>query len=63
VTDGRFANRLDRAIRGRGAFRRFRDELHGEPDELDRWYAFKLDRLRARARRWLESEGVEVIEK
>ena len=33
---------LARAIQGKGAFRRFKDELHEEyPDLLPAWYAFR----------------------
>jgi len=61
VTDARVQSRLDRAIRGRGAFRRFRDELHDTDGELERWYAFKRERLTERASRWLEAEGIDVL--
>jgi hypothetical protein len=61
VTDARLQTRLDRAIRGRGAFRRFREEL-GETDaEEQRWYAFKQQRLEERAREWLADEGIELV--
>ena len=46
----RAARRLARAIQGKGAFRRFRDELHDEyPDLLPAWYAFRDVRARRRA--------------
>jgi hypothetical protein len=49
----RAARRLARAIQGKGAFRRFRDELHDEyPDLLPAWYAFRDVRARRRAVRW-----------
>jgi hypothetical protein len=51
------ADRLEIAIQGRGAFRRFRDVLARWPDELDRWYAFSEDRQRGRAREWLAAAG------
>ena len=63
VTAPRFQQRLDRAIRGRGAFRRFKDELFDEPDERERWFAFKQERLRDRVREWLTDERIELIEK
>jgi hypothetical protein len=55
-------DRLDDAIRGRGAFRRFKDTLRREADETDRWYAFKQERLAERARRWLDSEGIDLAD-
>ena len=53
VTDPVLADRLDVALDGRGAFRRFKDVLDRDPDELTRWYVFFGDRRRGRARAWL----------
>jgi hypothetical protein len=42
VSDEQARRRLARAIQGKGAFRRFRDELHKEyPRLLPAWYAFR----------------------
>lgn len=57
LDDVDFADRLARAIAGRGAFRRFKDRLSERPDLMTRWYAFSNDRQRGRARRWLAAEG------
>lgn len=62
VTMPRLRQRLERAIRGRGAFRYFRDELSDEPAEEERWYAFKRERLRDRIREWLADERIELVE-
>lgn len=62
VADGLLQSRLDRAIRGRGAFRRFKDELRdADTDDEQRWYAFKQERLEDRAREWLADEGIELV--
>jgi len=54
VSDDRAARRLARAIQGRGAFRRFKDELHEEhPELLPAWYEFRDVRARRRAVEWL----------
>jgi hypothetical protein len=46
--------RLVRALQGRGAFGRFKDELHQRhPDLLPAWYDFRDNRARHRAVRWL----------
>jgi hypothetical protein len=50
-------NQLGIAIGGRGAFRRFKDQLSRWPELLERWYAFSEDRQRGRARAWLAAEG------
>jgi uncharacterized protein UPF0158 len=61
VADERLANRLDDAIRGRGAFRRFADTLrHQSEDELSRWFEFADERKRGRARAWLADIGYRV---
>lgn len=60
-SDQRFAERLGRAIRGKGAFRRFADLLHrGHEDELTRWSEFVSERRRGRARAWLADAGYRV---
>ena len=57
VEDSDQVNRLGVAIGGRGAFRRFKDQLSRWPELLERWYAFSEDRQRGRARAWLAAEG------
>jgi Uncharacterised protein family (UPF0158) len=54
------ADRLEVAISGRGAFRRFKDVLGSWPGELDRWYEFSAERQRGRARAWLADAGYYV---
>ena len=50
VSDEKAARRLARALDGRGAFRRFRSELHEEyPGLLPAWRAFSDSRARSRA--------------
>ncbi len=49
ITDERAGRRLARAIQGKGAFRRFKDELHEEHPDLPAWYAFRDTRARRRA--------------
>jgi hypothetical protein len=60
VEDPSRAKRLAVAIRGRGAFRRFRDELARWPGEHERWHAFSEERQRGRARSWLAAAGYRV---
>lgn len=56
--DPRFADLLRRSIQGRGAFRRFRDELHQQGEWVDRWHCFVEDRTLGRVRRDLTWEGI-----
>jgi hypothetical protein len=54
ISDEQAGRRLARAIRGRGAFRHFKDELHEEcPHLLPIWYAFRDARAQRRAVEWL----------
>ena len=59
ITDERAGRRLARAIQGKGAFRRFKDELHEEyPDLLLAWYAFRDVRATRRAVEWLAENSL-----
>ena len=59
ISDDAAGRRLGRAIRGRGAFRRFKDELIEEyPDLLPTWYAFRDARANRRAVDWLLDQGL-----
>ena len=59
ITDERVGRRLARAIQGKGAFRRFRDELYEEyPDLLPAWYAFRDARAKRRAVQWLADNSL-----
>ena len=60
VPDPRLRQRLERAIDGKGAFRRFTEELDDHDAERERWLLFKRERLRGRIREWLEDEGIEA---
>lgn len=50
---------MERAIDGKGAFRRFRDLLEGE-GLLDQWFPYATDRRLGRARAWLAVEGIRI---
>jgi hypothetical protein len=59
VSAPRLQERLEQAIQGRGAFRRFKDVLLDFPAERERWFGFKSERQQQRVREWLES--IEII--
>jgi tryptophanase len=61
VADQRFQAQLAYAIQGRGAFRRFKDALFTQPDERERWFAFKTARAHEQILAWLESAGITTI--
>jgi hypothetical protein len=59
VSDGAARRRLVRALDGRGAFRRFKNELYEEyPELVSAWQAFRDARARRRAVEWLLDEGL-----
>jgi len=59
LTDERTGRRLLRAIQGKGAFGRFKAELHEEcPDLLPAWYAFRDARATRRAVQWLADNSL-----
>jgi hypothetical protein len=60
VRDVSLANRLERAISGRGAFRYFKDVLLDHPHERERWFAFKDEQLRRRVLEWLAEEEIQI---
>lgn len=59
VGDERARQRLGRAIQGRGAFRRFKDELHQEfPELVSVWRRFEQAHAERRAVAWLVDQGL-----
>jgi hypothetical protein len=59
ITDEHAGRRLARAIQGKGAFRRFKDELHEEyPDLLPAWHVFRDTRAKRRAVEWLADSSL-----
>jgi hypothetical protein len=59
VRDSRLRDRLEVALDGRGAFRRFKNVLLGDLAERPRWLAFRDRRLHAAAREWLTAHDIE----
>jgi hypothetical protein len=49
---------LERAIQGRGAFRRFKDTLLELPDLREEWFSFHDRQMRRRGIEWLASAGL-----
>jgi hypothetical protein len=58
VADPRARDLLERAIAGRGAFRRFKDTLFEFPELREAWFKFHDARMERRAIEWLAGEGV-----
>jgi len=60
VKDERLKEKLWIALDGRGAFRRFKDVLLDYPEERQRWFNFKEERLKSRAMEWLKENEIEI---
>jgi hypothetical protein len=58
VRDPRARDLLERAIAGRGAFRRLKDTLLDFPDLRQAWFAFHDARMERRAIEWLADQGL-----
>lgn len=59
IGDRGAGERLNRTLEGKGAFRRFRNELYRRPPELiSAWHALRDARARIRAVQWLADEGL-----
>jgi Uncharacterised protein family (UPF0158) len=59
-TNADLRRRLESAIEGKGAFRRFRDAVY-EEDLVEQWRRFSDDREIGRARAYLADEGIRVL--
>jgi len=62
VDNEHLAELLEVAINGKGAFRRFKDVLLNYPEERERWFKFKDERMEERALEWLDDIGVTLTE-
>ena len=56
-TDRDLIGRLEVAVDGPGAFRRFKNVLSDWPEDRDDWFEYSDERRRGRARAWLADEG------
>lgn len=63
VEDPELRRRLNISIDGKGAFRRFKDALMGQPVDRERWFAFRSERLRSCMESWLTAHGIHSVER
>ncbi|MGB3051525.1 MAG: UPF0158 family protein [Polyangiales bacterium] len=63
VEDEELRRRLNIAIDGKGAFRRFKDALMSHPVDRERWFAFRSERLRSCMESWLTAHGINSVER
>lgn len=60
VEDSGLREKLNIAIDGKGAFRRFKDVLMAYPSERERWFAKRSGKLHAHMAEWLKLMNVEA---
>jgi hypothetical protein len=59
ISDHATGERLRRSLEGKGAFRRFKNELYqGHPELISSWHALRDARAHIRAVQWLADEGL-----
>jgi hypothetical protein len=63
VEDDELRRRLNIAIDGKGAFRRFKDALMSHPVDRERWFAFRSERLRSCMESWLTAHGIKAVDR
>ena len=63
LEDGELRGRLQRAVDGRGAFRRFKDALAPHRVDRERWFRFRSERLREAMQRWLSHHSIVAVER
>lgn len=61
LPDGKARNRLESAIRGKGAFRRFKDAVADLGLE-EKWYEYRDGAYVKVAKEWCEKNGIECVE-
>ncbi|MGU7929932.1 UPF0158 family protein [Streptococcus suis] len=60
LPEGDLSDRLSRAIRGRGAFRRFKNELE-RCDRLEEWYAFETQCYKELVLEWCQENKIAIV--
>jgi hypothetical protein len=60
LEDANLQEKLQIAITGKGAFRRFKDVLFRYPEVREQWFEYEKGRKREWAREWLESLDIET---
>ena len=59
IEDEGLRERVEAAINGKGAFRRFKDILLTVPDERRRWFEFRDLMMRQRVVDWVREKGIQ----
>lgn len=63
VEEDELRARLEVAIDGKGAFRRFKDVLMTHSTERERWFTYRSERLRTFMEAWLAAHTIKSVER
>ena len=61
VEEPKLRVRLEVAIDGKGAFRRFKDVLMAHGHERERWFAYRSERLKTFMEAWLQAHSIHSV--
>ena len=61
IEDDLLRNKLNIALDGKGAFRRFKNVIADYPDYREKWFRFKDERINKKVIEWLNSMGIEPV--
>jgi hypothetical protein len=59
IDDATLKDKLNIAIDGKGAFRRFKDVLMAYPNERERWFAKRSAKLHTHMAQWLKEKSIQ----
>ena len=61
VEDELLREKLNIALDGKGAFRRFKNVIADYPDYREKWFKFRDERINIKVIEWLNSIGIEPV--
>lgn len=61
VEDKALQEKLEIALDGKGAFRRFKNVLYDYPKQRQKWFDFRSEKTRKRIKEWLEENELELF--
>ena len=61
IEDDLLRDKLNIALDGKGAFRRFKNVIADYPDYREKWFRFKDERINKKVIEWLNSMGIEPV--
>ncbi len=63
LKDEDLKEKLQIALDGKGAFRRFKDVVSRYPEKREEWFKFRDNRIKERLMKWLKENALKLEEK